>query len=62
MTKTLPEVLAEIEVSISGLRLEVEGYRNHVGSSTHFMLCEIDRLITMLDNIKRTIAPGGKDG
>lgn len=53
--KTLPEVLAEIEVSISGLRLEVEAWRIHTGSASHFMLCEIERLIEMLESIKKTI-------
>jgi hypothetical protein len=53
--KTLPEVIAEIEVSIGGLRLEVEGWRNHTGSASHFMLCELDRLIAMLESIRKTI-------
>jgi hypothetical protein len=41
-------MLEEILSSVRGLRLEVEGYRQHVGSSTEFILIELDRLIELL--------------
>lgn len=46
--KTDQEMLAEILESIQGLRLEIERWRQHVGSGEHFMLVEIDRLIDLL--------------
>jgi hypothetical protein len=53
--KTLSEVIAEVEVSIKGLRLEVESWRQNVGSAEHFMLCEINRLLDMLERLKRSL-------
>jgi hypothetical protein len=53
--KTLPEVLVELESSVKGLRLEVEGWRMHTGSASHFMMVEIDRLIDVLKELKTLI-------
>ena len=53
--QTLPEVLLNLESSVRGLRLEVEGYRTHMGSSTEFMLIEIDRLINVLTELRGLI-------
>lgn len=50
--KTLPDVLVELESSVKGLRLEVEGWRMHTGSASHFMMIEIDRLITVLQELR----------
>jgi hypothetical protein len=53
--KSLPEVLLELESSVKGLRLEVEGWRMHTGSASHFMMVEIDRLIDVLNELKGLI-------
>jgi hypothetical protein len=53
--KTLPQVLLDLETSVRGLRLEVEGYRTHIGSSTEFMMIEIERLIGVLHELRSLI-------
>jgi hypothetical protein len=53
--KTLAEVLLDLESSVKGLRLEVKGYRTHMGSSTEFMLIEIERLISVLQELRTLI-------
>jgi hypothetical protein len=53
--KTLQEVITDLQSSVRGLRLEVESYRIHVGSSSEFMLIEIDRLIQVLMELKGLI-------
>ena len=52
MAKTLQQVVADLEASIKGLRMEVEGWRQHTGSASHFMLVEIDRLISELTELR----------
>jgi hypothetical protein len=53
--KTLGEVLLDLESSVRGLRLEVEGMRTHVGSSTEFLMIEVDRLISVLEELRKLI-------
>ena len=47
--------IMEVEITINGLRREVEGWRQHTGSAEHFILLEIDRLIVILNDLKGTI-------
>jgi hypothetical protein len=53
--KPIAEAIADVEITLRGLRLEVEGWRQHTGSAEHFMLIEIDRLIGILEEIKRRL-------
>jgi uncharacterized OsmC-like protein len=55
LAKTLPQVLKEMETSISGLRIEVEGWRRHTGSTGEFILLEIDRLLDKVKELKAVI-------
>lgn len=49
---TLAQRLRDLESSISGLRIEVEGWRMHTGSTGEFILIEIDRLISKFNEFK----------
>lgn len=49
------QTIAEVQVTVKGLRLEVEGWRQHVGSSGEFVLVELDRLIGILNELKKRI-------
>ena len=53
--KTLIERIHEVENSINGLRLEVEGLRMHVGSTGEFILMSIEHLTSILDELKAQI-------
>lgn len=53
--KTIEEVVDEFRTTVRGLRLEVEGYRQHVGSSSEFMLIEIERLQCLLNELRSII-------
>lgn len=52
MTKTTQEVLAEIDTSINGLRLEVEGLRMHTGSTGEFILISLEHLANIVKDLK----------
>jgi hypothetical protein len=53
------EAANELEVSVKGLRKEVEGWRNHVDADSHFMLVELDRLIDLVRELKEKIIVDG---
>lgn len=53
--KTIEDIVNEFRSSVRGLRMEVEGYRQHVGSSSEFILIEIDRMINLLNELKGLI-------
>jgi hypothetical protein len=50
--KAVIQVLTEIENSIKGLRLEVEGLRMHTGSTGEFILLSLEHLSNMVKALK----------
>ena len=49
------EKLEQLLQSIKGLRLEVEGWRVHTGSTGEFLLNAVEDLIKMVDELKRAL-------
>ena len=50
--KTTEQVLTEIDNSINGLRLEVEGLRMHTGSTGEFILISLEHLAHIVKELK----------
>lgn len=50
--KTMEQVLTEIDNSINGLRLEVEGLRMHTGSTGEFILISLEHLANIVKELK----------
>lgn len=53
--KPMAQVLEEVENSINGLRLEVEGLRMHTGSTGEFILISLDHLSNIVNELKAAI-------
>lgn len=53
--KPMAQVLQEVENSINGLRLEVEGLRMHTGSTGEFILISLDHLSNIVNELKAAI-------
>jgi hypothetical protein len=51
----LVPLLKEFESSVGGLRIEVEGWRQHTGSTGEFIMLEIDRLLDKLHRLETAI-------
>jgi hypothetical protein len=48
----MEQVLTEIDNSIKGLRLEVEGLRMHTGSTGEFILISLEHLTRIVKELK----------
>jgi hypothetical protein len=53
--KTPSQILKEVENSINGLRLEVEGLRMHTGSTGEFILISLEHLKSIVEELKKVI-------
>lgn len=40
--------------SVNGLRLEVEGWRTHTGSTGYFLSSSVEKLVTTVTQLKNT--------
>ena len=53
--KLLPDVLKDLTCSLDGLRVEVEGWRKHTGSTGYFLLVAVEDLIKRVDELKAAL-------
>lgn len=51
MSELSNDELQKLRASVDGLRLEVEGWRNHTGSTGYFLVTAVEDLLKAVDQL-----------